>query len=208
MAAAARKKPVTAKQRAADKANLVKARAAQKASGALHHHTAKQKAASQRNLTRARAAQKARRSGKKYVPAKAAKAPLALERDALMPSQWAVHREPACAAVAVAASLAAWGGQVSEDDVWALYARTGPLLLSGMLEAVAETGLAGWRLASYERADESLYLPGAVCGITLDGGYHAVLAEAGGMRSWGMVLPLRGTPGEAWLLEWEGPGDG
>ena len=35
-------------------------------------------------------------------------------------------------------------------------------------------------------------------------GYHAVLvAPAGMMISWGMVLPQLGDPEEAWYLDWE-----
>ena len=71
MAATPKASHITAKQRAADVANLRKARAVER----KLPRTAKQKAASRQNLVRARSAQKARRSGKKYAPAKKPQAP-------------------------------------------------------------------------------------------------------------------------------------
>lgn len=75
MSAAPKAKHRSPKQVAASRANLVKARAAQRRSGASHHRTAKQRAASAANLAKARAAQKSRRAGKTPVKAKTAKAP-------------------------------------------------------------------------------------------------------------------------------------
>jgi phage tail protein X len=197
VSAAPRAAAQTPKQHAASIGNLVKARAAQRRSGALHHHTAKQQAASRQNLVKARSAQRARRSGKTYKPAKNAKAPCGAA---------GLHSLPLCAAVAVAASLAWAGGpEAGHGQVWELYQRTGPGPVADVLEAVAEHGLAGWRLASFEPACPDLYFPGLVYGIQLSIGYHAVLSTRHGMLSWGMVLPLLGTPEEAWILGWEGP---
>lgn len=189
--------------------NLVKARAAQRRSGALHHHTARQKAASRQNLVKARAAQKSRRSGKTPVSHKAAQAPypqLNLGLPALVPNESgdSLHLLPLCAAVAVAASLREQTGIVIPDEsllAWHESVQGGRIC--DLLEAAAGHGLAGRRLLSYEPAAPDLFFPGLVYGIRLSTGYHAVLTTRGGMLSWGMVLPLLGTPEEAWILEWE-----
>jgi hypothetical protein len=205
VSAAPKVSPVSAKQRVADKANLVKARAAQKGKP----RTARQKAASRQNLVKARAAQTARREGKKPVKAKTAQAPysqLGLDPGRELPTESPVslHVLPLCAAVAVAGSLyQQCGAEATRQQIWELYQRTGDGPIAGVLEAVAEHGLAGWRLSGFEPATPDRFFPGLVCGIRLGTGYHAVLAVPGGMRSWGMVLPLAGTPEEAWILDWE-----
>lgn len=215
MSAAPRATHQSPKQRAASVGNLVKARAAQRRSGALHHHTARQKAASQRNLVRARAAQSSRRSGKTPVSRKAAQVPspvtlgtgcLDWRSDPRLDGPGSLHSLPVCAAIAVAGSLWQQHGVVATiRQVWDLYQLAGDGPVSGVLEAAAEHGLAGRRLVSFQPADPDLFFPGLVCGVQLSLGYHAVLTTRGGMLSWGMVLPLLGAPEEAWILDWEDP---
>jgi hypothetical protein len=46
--------------------------------------------------------------------------------------------------------------------------------------------------------------PGTVTGLRMAAGYHAVLvAQAGMVISWGMILPQIGDPEESWWLDWE-----
>jgi hypothetical protein len=203
------------KQHAASVSNLVKARAAQRRSGALHHHTARQRAASRQNLVRARAAQASRRGGKTPVSSKSAQAPLAVTLEAGCPgwrtdpqldSPGSLHSLPVCAAVAVAASLREQTGIVIPDEsllAWHESVQGGRIC--DLLEYASVEGLAGRRLVSFQSADPDLFFPGLICGIWLSIGYHAVLTTRGGMLSWGMVLPLLGTPEEAWILDWEEP---
>lgn len=198
MAAAPKVSHISAKARAADKGNLRKARAVAR----LLPRTARQKTASRQNLVKARATQKARRSGKGAVVAKkpAAPAPAGYEPD------MDLHSLPVCAAVAMAASLQAWGGAVaSAAEIIGLYERAGAVTLGGMCEAVAGLGLAGWRLSWFAPADLAVPWPGMVYGVQLDAGYHAVLRTPAGLASWGLEIPLTGSPEEAWMLEWEGP---
>lgn len=197
---------VSAKARAADKANLRKARAKAR----KLPRTARQKAASRQSLVKARSAQKARRAGKGAVTAKKPQA--ALDRQGFIPSEPGysldLHSLPVCAAAAMAASLQAQGGAVaSAAEIIGLHERAGAVTLGGMCEAVAELGLAGWRLAWFAPADLAIPWPGMVCGIQLDAGYHAVLRTPAGLVSWGMDIPLIGSPEEAWMLEWEAAGD-
>jgi hypothetical protein len=79
------------------------------------------------------------------------------------------------------------------------------LRLADLLECASVEGFAGCRLVSFREADPDLFFPGLVCGIRFSPGYHAVLTVQAGMLSWGMVLPLLGTPEEAWILNWEEP---
>lgn len=198
MAAKATVSHVSAKARAADKANLKKARAVAR----LLPRTGKQKAASRQSLVKARAAQKARRSGKGAVTAKKPAAPAPAGYEPGMD----LHSLPVCAAVAMAASLQAWGGAVaSVAEIIGLYERAGAVTLGGMCEAVAELGLAGWRLSWFAPADLAIPWPGMVYGVQLDAGYHAVLRTPAGLASWGLEIPLAGSPEEAWMLEWEEP---
>jgi hypothetical protein len=197
MSAAPRASTQSPRQRAASIGNLVKARAAQRRSGALHHHTARQKSASRQNLVKARAAQSSRRSGKTPAVRKAAQAPWGDD---------GLHSLPLCAAVAVAASLREQTGIVVPDaDILALGDNLAGGCLGDYLEAAATVGLAGRRLLSFEPAAPDLFFPGLVYGIQLSIGHHAVLTTRGGMLSWGRVLPLLGTPEEAWILDWEEP---
>jgi hypothetical protein len=199
VSAAPRASAQSPKQRAASVGNLVKARAAQRRSGALHHHTAKQQAASRQNLVKARSAQKSRRAGKTPVSSKTAQAPW---------GDGGLHSLPVCAAVALAASL--WqqtGITVPDGDILALGDNLAGGCLGDYLEAAAEHGLAGRRLRAFEPASPDLFFPGLVYGIQLPTGYHAVLSVQAGMLSWGTVLPLLGTPEEAWILDWEIPDD-
>jgi hypothetical protein len=209
MAQAPKASRVTPRQHAADAANLAKARAAQRQSGALHHHTAKQQAASRQNLARARSAQKSRRGGRRSVSPKKAAAPAPDIRPRCdVSTEWVLplYQLPACGPVALAAHLALFTGIVLPDEaVLGLHARAGITSLAGLLERAAAEGLAGpgTRLAYYEPCDPDDPAPGLLYGIQLPHGYHAVLAHPAGMLSWGAVLPRDGTPEEAWWLEWE-----
>lgn len=197
MSAAPKVHHVTARQLAADRQNLAKARAAQKGKA----RTAKQIAASRANLAKARLARSTRKQGKKHAPVKgkkAAQAPLALW------GEDSLHSLPVCAAVAVAASLQHWAGvTASTGQILEFAARTGSTTISAALEAAREYGLAGVRLAGFEPADAALFAPGLVYGIQLSIGYHAVLSTPSGMLSWNLELPLLGSPEEAWVTEWE-----
>lgn len=203
MSAAPKVSRVSPKQRAADKSNLARARAAQRRSGALHHHTARQKAASVASLVKARAAQKSRRAGKTPVASKKAAAPDTWTRyDGV-----SLHQLPACGPVAVAAHLAMFTGIcLADEDILALHDRAGVVSLGGLLERVSVEGLAGpgTRLAWFERCNPDAAVPGLLYGVEMPGiGYHAVLLRDGGIQSWGRLLPCLGTPAEAWWLEWE-----
>lgn len=212
MSAAPKASRVSPKQRAADKANLFKARAAQRTSGALHHHTAKQKAASRANLVKARSAQKARRAGKQPVKPKAAAArypQLGLGLFPAGPSEpaFSLHLLPACGPVALAEHLRMFTGIVLPDEaILDLHRRAGITTIPDLLERLMAEGFTGpeTRLAYFERCDPDTAVPGLLYGVDLPGiGYHAVLLREGGMLSWGQVLPLTGRPDEAWWLEWE-----
>lgn len=196
----------TPKQHAASVANLRKARAAARAKP----RTAKQKAAARQSLVKARAAQRARRGGKTPVIKKTPQAPCPGDgygslAAITLEGSW-LHSLPVCAAVAAAASLQAWTGILAGTaDIWELYLRAGETTIAATLEALAEHGLAGARLESFQPADLSYPAPGLIYGIQLAIGYHAVLSAPGGMLSWGSVIPLAGEPEEAWLLEWKDP---
>jgi hypothetical protein len=213
MTAQAKVKPVnphhlTAKQLAADKANLKKARAV----AAHKPRTAKQKQAARQNLVKARSAQKSRRAGKAPVVRKKPQAPDSQPNLGLAgadPSEPGVslHLLPVCAAVAVAASLEYQTGiLVSADDIWRLHLKSsGSTALADLLGLVAVEGLAGHRLESFHPWDPGVRLDGLIYGVQLPGlGYHAVVTVPGGMLSWDTVLPLRGEPEEAWMALWAG----
>lgn len=184
---------LTAKQLAADRGNLKRARAV----AARLPRSAKQKAASRHNLNKARAAQKARRSGKAPVAAQKPQAPDSRGTAAL-------HLLPACAPVALAEHLAWQSGVVATtDEILALHQiSSGQCTLADLLELVAAEGLAGMRLESFRPCDPGEIVPGWVYGISHPAGYHAVLAHPAGMVSWGMLLQRSGAPREAWHLEW------
>jgi hypothetical protein len=191
---------ITAKQLAADKANLKKARAAQKGKP----RTAKQKAASRQNLVKARAAQKARRAGKKFVTKKQAQAPDSRETSAV-PTGQNIHLIPSCAAVALAEHLHFWTGTaVPEKKILELHGVLGGgALITDVFEAAAELSFCGFRPDTWTRCDVSTEgVTGLIYGLTVTAGYHAALAVPGGMLSWGLVLPWPGEPEEAWHLEW------
>lgn len=191
------------KQIAADRANLVKARAAEKG----RPRTAKQLAASRANLAkaravqRARAAQTARSAGKAAVPVKTAKKP-----QAGLPDAGGLYRLPACGPVAIAEHLACWTGSiVPEASVLALHEAVRPARLGDLLEYLAVEGFPGTgeKLAHFERCDPDCGAPGLLFGVQLGRGYHAVVSYPDAMASWGMLLRRAGTPEEAWWLEWE-----
>ena len=205
---------ITAKQRAADVANLRKARAVAR----RLPRTGKQKAASRRNLAIGRAVQKARRSGKGAAPVKAAKkaaAPLPrnLDLSGAGATELAfgldleLHTLPVCGPVALAEHLlACTGAMAGTSDILELWRITGITTLGELFEAAAEHGLAGNRLSYFERCDPGYDIPGIslIYGVQLHRGYHAALAVPGAMISWCTLVPRDGTPEEAWWLEWEG----
>lgn len=201
---------LTAKQLAADRANLKKARAAQ----ASRKRTPKQVQASRQNLVKARAAQKSRRAGKKFVTKKQAQAPApaSLEQASggrshdptctALPEA-SLHSLPVCAAVAIAASCEyQTGAFVEPAEIWRLYKLAGAATLGGVIEAAAATGMAGYRIASWQPWDPDVMLDGLVYGVAIEEGYHAVLTVPGGMLSWDTIVPRRGDPAEAWIIEW------
>lgn len=197
MAVAPKVSHITAKQRAADVANLRKARAVAR----KLPRTGKQKAASRHNLVKARAAQKSRRSGKQAAvkPQKTA-APDSRETSPLL------HLLPACAPAALAAHLLWWtGAEVSDDEILALHrVLGGAATVPDTIEAAAEHGFCGFRPDSWARCDVSIQgVPGLIYGLAMPTGYHAVLALPAGVLSWGTVLSWPGEPAEAWHLEWE-----
>ena len=201
MSSAARAPHITARQRAADVANLARARAALKG----RVRTPRQIAASRRNLARARAARHARAQGKTPAPRKAAQAPAPGTRT-LSGDLGELLTLPACGPVALAEHLRAHTGAVaSTADILALWLATEPAALGELFEAARDIGLGGHRLAYFEQYDPETDMPGLVYGISLGTGrYHAALAVPGGMISWCRVVPRNGTPEEAWHLEWEG----
>jgi hypothetical protein len=216
--AAPKHRTITAKQYAADVANLKKARAALKG----RPRTAKQRAASRRNLVRARSAQKAQRSRSAQGARSSGKAPVAAKKPAA-PAPWTFVPAsnqaypgadraagtdllllPVCGPLAIAEHLAAYTGALaSQLDILALWETTGACTLGDLLEAAREHGLGGERLAYFERCDPDLGTDGLLYGVQLDRGYHAALAAPGGMISWCRYVPREGTPEEAWHLEWE-----
>jgi hypothetical protein len=196
MAAVKKVKPVnphhlTAKQLAADRANLKKARAV----AAQKTRTGKQRAASRRNLVKARAAQNARRSG---AAKKKPQAPLDT-------GDW-LHALPVCGPVAIAAHLQYWTGAIaSAGMIWDLAMKTFQLpALADLLEYVMAEGFASMKLESFWSCQLEEPVEGLLYGISHPAGYHAVLAVPGGMASWGRILPYEGEPAEAWHLEWSG----
>ena len=200
MAAVQKVSTITAKQRAADVANLKKARAALKG----RPRTAKQQAASRRNIAVARAAQKARAAGKAPAAGKRPAAPVPDTWSRLDPG---LHVLPVCGPVALAEHLlAATGTAASASGIITLWQAAEGTTLPELFEAARELGLDGNRLASFEPCDPDCGAPGLVYGIRLGRGYHAALsAPGGGMISWCRLLRRAGTPEEAWHLEWEHP---
>lgn len=184
---------VTAKQLAADRQNLKKARAVAR----KLPRSAKQKNASRHNLVKARAAQKARRSGKTAVAPKKAAAELLTGRS--------IHQLPACAPVVLAAHLAWWHGiEIPEEKILELHGVLGGAApITDVFEYAAAEGFCGFRPDSWTRCDVSTQgVPGLIYGVTVTTGYHAVLALPAGVLSWSTVLPWPGEPAEAWHLEW------
>ena len=193
MAAAPKVSHITAKQRAADAANLRKARAVAR----KLPRSGKQKAASRHNLVRARAAQKSRRSGKTAVAPKKAAAEFPTGRN--------IHLLPACAPVVLAAHLAWWHGiEIPGEEILELHGVLGGAApITDLFEYAAAEGFFGFRPDSWTRCDVSTQgVPGLIYGLSVPTGYHAVLALPAGVLSWGTVLSWPGEPAEAWHLEW------
>lgn len=209
MAAAPKVSHISAKARAADKTNLRKARAVAR----LLPRTGKQKAASRQSLVKARAAQKARRSGKGAVTAKKPQAALDMQLNLNLVSPgssetaFSLHLLPVCGPVALAEHLA-WmtGITVADEEILALHKSVQGCTLSDLLEYATAEGFSGTRLRSFQSCDPDQDMPGMVYGVQLDAGYHAVLRTPAGLVSWGLEMPLAGSPEEAWMLEWEEPG--
>ena len=213
MTAAKRVSAISPKQAAADRANLVKARAALKGRA----RTAKQKAASRRNLAVARAAQRARASGKAPAVRKKPAAALPgwvmavqrLDVPGLVPSPGALWLDlqllPVCGPVALSEHLLIHTGAcVQPSDIIEFWQLAGNVPLGELFEAAREHGLGGEHLAYFEQCDPDCGSPGLIYGVQLGSGYHAALATDDGMISWCRALPRDGTLEEAWWLEWEG----
>lgn len=218
----AAKSSLTKKQHAQAVAAAAKGRAAQKATHAyekkhgLPVQTKAQQKASKQNIVRARAAQKARRAGKPYVSVKKPKArmpglgQLLMQQNLNLPGAGTskaadyLNLLPACGPVAVAAQLEYVFPWLAVDpaEVLGLHERLGVVSLPNLFEAVAEAGLAGMRLDTWTRCDEDVPVPGLVYGLTVPGGYHAVVAHPAGVLSWGGLMPWPGRPDDAWHLEW------
>lgn len=193
--AAAAHPHVTAKQLAADRQNLKKARAVAR----KLPRSGKQKNASRQNLVKARAAQKSRRSGKTAVAPKKAAANDSRETSPLL------HLLPACAPVALAAHLAWWTGtEVPDDEILDFHGLLGgAVTIPEAIEAAAGYGFCGFRPDRWARCDVSNRgVPGLLYGLDVPTGYHAVLALPAGALSWGAPVPWPGEPREAWHLEW------
>lgn len=225
--AAQRVSKISAKQLAADRGNLVKARKTLKG----RPRTEKQLAASRRNIAKARQATHARSQGKTYVTKKAAKAPAPdtwtfavqgqrnLDLPGLVPSETGVpldlHALPVCGPVAVAGHLAAFtGAWVPDENVLELWNIVQDATMADLLEYLRAEGFpgSGEKLAHFEQCDTDAPVPGLVYGLELPQGYHAVLAHPDGDRgaiSWGLLVPWcallhdGAAPAEAWWLEWE-----
>jgi len=211
MAAQATASHITPKQLAADRANLKKARSVAKGLP----RSARQRAASRHNLVHARAAKAARKHGVRYVSPVTARRPKAASLifsgnpawpyppSGVPEAPW-LHSLPVCAAVAVAASLQYWTGVTATlDDILDLHAKSsGETTLPELLELIAVEGFAGRILDSFHYASPDRAVPGLLYGLAVPAGYHAVLATADGVLSWGQELPWPGAPEEAWLLDW------
>lgn len=172
-----------------------------------------QHAASVAAASAGRSAQAARRAGKTPVSHKKAAMP-AMSRAHTLAEPGVVlwlpgcdEERPVCAVTAVANHLLAVTGIIAgDDDMLGLHELAGGdsgATIEDILDAAMHCGLAGRRLARFGAADRAC--PGTVTGLAMTGGgYHAVLvAPAGMMVSWGMVLPQVGSPAESWWLDWE-----
>ena len=115
----------------------------------------------------------------------------------------ALHYSPVCNPVAFAEHLF-WqtGCAVSDEQILAVYREVGDVPIAELIEYFTVNGFAGYRLDSFARCDESLFVSGLVYGIDMAAGYHAALAHTGGLISWGLSVPLIGVPVEAWQLRW------
>lgn len=217
----------TSAQAAAAKAAAAKAAAAKKGQHkkhpqkgkkghAAHHHRTKAQIAGARKAGRTRhlhhlAQLAAARNKKSKVVAKKPVAPVIVDSPDLLvlpgpdePYGSGLHALPVCAAVAVAEHLAMLTGIVPwEDEILDLHRRAGLLSLSDLLGYLSAEGFSGARLKSYWPCDETLIVPGLLCGLQVSTGYHAAVAHPAGMISWGTVMPWTAPPAEAWLLEWE-----
>jgi len=150
--------------------------------------TKAQSAAARHNLATARKDVALRRKHKR-LPAKKAK---------LSP-----YEVNCCAAEALAASLRlGTGAPVSAEEMLALYFRvSGPEEGAGLAELLlltSQRGLAGW-FPSWRPAPAPA--PGAVA--MWDWWEHAATVHpAGGIISWGEILPWPGEPDEMWDITW------
>lgn len=105
-----------------------------------------------------------------------------------------------CSMTAVANHLLLATGRRATDAE--ILAHGEGLAIADALELATSRGLAGVRLAWFFPLDAAL--PGAVVGLDLEEGPHAVVAAGDGlMVSWGGLVPARGVVEEAWALRWE-----
>ena len=206
--------PRTARQRSASRHNLVHARAAQAARkhGVKYAPSVSAKKPKAANLA---AFGSLAGTALKLLPAGLPEAP-SLDsaeqwRETIhLPGQgsW-LHSLPACAAVAVAASLQYWTGVAATlGEILDLHAKSsGEATLPELLELIAVEGFAGCILESFRYAPPDRAVPGLLYGLAVPAGYHDVLATVSGVLSWGQELPWPGAPEEAWLPVWRTDGD-
>jgi hypothetical protein len=210
---AAHKSPAQVKANKAFAAGGRAAQARHRAAYEKSHHGKKpprskaQKSASRKWAAAGRAAQAAARSGKKSPASKKKAALPVTQYHCTGPLIWlpgCLNERPVCYAVAIANHLlAATGIAASDADILALHDLAGGdngATIDLALEAAAEYGLAGVKLASFEMGDE--IIPGMVVGVQTRRGYHAVLSHPYGLISWGLLMPRFGEPEEAWGLDW------
>ena len=164
-----------------------------------------QQAAAKNFAKAGRAAQAAKKAGK--PPQKKAALPV-VASSLVTPMIWLPgcnDQLPTCGTVAVANQLLATTGVVSSDaQILELHERAGGddgATIMTVLEAAAEYGLTGIKLASYGMSED--IWPGMVVGVQTRRGYHAVLSHQYGLISWGLLMPRFGEPQEAWHLTWD-----
>jgi len=205
----------------AGRASQAAKRATEKAKG-LPTRTKRQTQQSQRWAAAGRAAQARKRQGLKPLAVKRralagdpamtlCAAPGPDDRAACVPVDpfnllaGANQVYPCCAATAVACHLYAQTGIIaSQGDVLSLHHEAGcpgGAYIPELLE-IASSGFAGARIRRFWPLGE-LILPGAIAGLRLPGGSHAVLALSGAACvTWGHIAPLTGVE-ETWWAEWE-----
>lgn len=213
------KKPKVSPAKAAANAKFAAAgRAAQarkRAAYAAQHHGAKlppskaQRQAQLKFAAAGRAAQAARKAGKVYQ-----KAAAVMPAEYIPGGSWVSGCNdvaPTCATVAVMNHLlAATGVRATDEDVLRIHRQAGgegAARICDVLELLharwLTIGRTNVRLMRFIPTDEQVIVAGLVVGVRLPHDRHAVVSCAGGVITWGQVLPWTfGEPDEAWALEW------